>query len=238
MTLPARFVSRSAWGATARGATPASHPIGSTLGITAHWEGPGMGGFPHRLCARKVQTIQRFHKYTRGWADIAYNAVVCPHGYVFEGRGPNVKSAANGWEQVNDDWYAVCYLGGTGDPFTDAGRDGFRQAFEWLATEGNAGPKRNGHRDHKATTCPGDAIYAWVHSPDVNATPNREDWFDMATEQELRAIVREEVERGVDGILDTDINVQEPKGSPAFRGETLRSLLKELGRLARKGAVQ
>lgn len=158
-----KFVSRAAWGATARGATRATHPIGATKGITAHWEGPGMGGFPHSLCARKVRTIQRFHKVTRGWADIAYNAIVCPHGYVFEGRGPGVKSAANGWEQVNDDWYAVCYLGGVGDDFTEAGRQGFLDAFAWLTKKGAAGPKRNGHRDHKQTACPGDQIYRWVH---------------------------------------------------------------------------
>jgi len=165
-------VTRAEWGARSRGATRSSHPIGKTLGITAHWEGPHMGPFPHSECAGKVRSIERFHRDTRGWADIAYNALVCPHGFVFEGRGPGVKSAANGDTQTNEDWYAVCYLGGERDGFTDEGKQGYLDAFGWLAREGAAGPKRNGHRDHKATACPGDEIYRWVSAlPDGAGNP-------------------------------------------------------------------
>jgi hypothetical protein len=187
-----RFVSRAEWGSSGVGATPSSHPIGTVYGITAHWEGPGIGGFPHSRCARKVRAIERFHKVNRGWADIAYNAVVCPHGYVFEGRGPNVRSASNGTSSIggNDHWYGVCYLGGTGDPFTEAGKAGFLDAFDWLTRKGGAGPQRNGHRDHHATACPGDAIYRWVHSAAVHQTPTT-DWFDMATKQDLQDAIRE-----------------------------------------------
>jgi hypothetical protein len=121
-----------------------------------------MGSFSHSSCAGKVRGIQAFHKNSRGWADIAYNAVVCPHGYVFEGRGPGVTSAANGNTQTNGDWYAVCYLGGEGDGFTSEGKAGFVEAVQWLRSDGKAGPRVNGHRDHKATACPGDEIYAWL----------------------------------------------------------------------------
>lgn len=171
-----RFIPYAEWSHGApRVATPSSHPIGATKGITAHWEGPGMGGFAHDLCARKVRTIRRFHMATRGWADIAYNLIVCPHGYVFEGRGANTRSAANGYLSVNDDWYAVCYLGGKGDGFTAPGADGFLDAFDYLTREGNAGPLRNGHRDHKPTTCPGDEIYRWVHHIEEDDMPSPED---------------------------------------------------------------
>ena len=95
-----------------------------------------MGSFAHDKCAGKVRSIQGFHRDSRGWADIAYNAVVCPHGYVFEGRGVHTKSAANGSTQANDDWYAVCYLGGVGDPFTGEGKLGFIDAVQWLRREG------------------------------------------------------------------------------------------------------
>lgn len=178
-----RFVPYHEWSYySERGATKATHPIGSTLGVTFHYEGPKMGGFPHSKCAQKVRAIQRFHRITRGWADIAYNAVVCPHGVVFEGRGRGVMSAANGWYEVNQDWYAVCYLGGQGDPFTDAGKEGFIHARMWLV-EGGAGPRVNGHRDHKATACPGDPIYNWLNS--VNwASPNIEE-DDMPSPKDL-----------------------------------------------------
>ena len=165
-----RFVSREQWGATPRGATATTHPIGQTLGVTFHWGGPTMGAFDHSECAGKVRGIQRFHKETRGWADIAYNFLVCPHGYVFEGRGVGVKSAANGDTQSNDDWYAVCYLGGVNDGFTDEGKAGFTFAVQLLRRNG-AGPKVNGHRDHKATTCPGPLVYAWLQTADFSERP-------------------------------------------------------------------
>jgi len=169
MPTPSKFVSKEQWGSSSPDYPNASsHPIGDTDGITCHWEGPGMGGFPHRLCARKVRAIERFHVATRGWAGIAYNALVCPHGWVFEGRGVWTMSAANGNTYVNGRWYAVCYLSGKGDRFTAAAKVGFRAAFAWLATEGGAGPRRNGHRDHKPTECPGDVIYRWVHSTDFS----------------------------------------------------------------------
>lgn len=155
------FITRKEWGATDRGATRTSHPIGLTKGVTLHWEGPHMGWFAHDRCTEKVRTIQRFHKETRGWADIAYNAIVCPHGFVFIGRGRGVRSAANGFESVNDDWYAVCYLGGEGDGLTYLGKAGLKRAIRWLRN-GGAGPRVNGHRDHKPTACPGDTIYTWL----------------------------------------------------------------------------
>ena len=165
-----RFVSREQWGATSRGATPTTHPIGQTLGVTFHWEGPHMGAFDHSACAGKVRGIQTFHKVSRGWADIAYNFLVCPHGYLFEGRGVGVKSAANGDTQPNDDWYAVCYLGGENDGFTEEGKAGFTFAVQLLRKAG-AGPKVNGHRDHKATSCPGPLVYAWLQAADFSEQP-------------------------------------------------------------------
>jgi hypothetical protein len=144
-----------------------------------------MGPFAHSKCADKVRVIQRFHIVTRGWADIAYNAVVCPHGSVFEGRGLHTTSAANGDTVPNDTHYAVCYLGGENDPFTDAGKQGFHDAVQWLRTEGDAGPEVNGHRDHKSTACPGDAIYAWLRSHNFNL---EDDMFSEEDRKDLKEL--------------------------------------------------
>jgi hypothetical protein len=166
-----RFISKEAWGANpSKEATEDSHPIGSTLGVTLHWEGPHMGPFDHSQCAGKVRGIERFHEYGRGWGDVAYNLLVCPHGYVFEGRGVGVTSAANGDTQSNADWYAVCYLGGENDGFTEEGKAAFTFAVQLLRRNG-AGPKVNGHRDHKATTCPGPLVYAWLQTADFSEKP-------------------------------------------------------------------
>ncbi|HEY9352388.1 MAG TPA: endonuclease/exonuclease/phosphatase family protein [Nocardioides sp.] len=172
MAKPSKFVTKEAWGSTlGRQATPRTHPIGQTYGVTLHWEGPHMGSFPHSACDDKVRGIERYHEVNRGWADLAYNAVVCPHGYVFEGRGVNTQSAANGNSDDNDDWYALCYLGGEGDPFTDAAKIAFIEAVQWLRSDGNAGSRVNGHRDHKSTECPGGTIYRWLQSANFSADP-------------------------------------------------------------------
>lgn len=215
----ASIVTPEQWGSnTSRRATPRTHPIGATRGITAHWEGPRMGDFPHSSCPRKVRTIERFHEMTRGWADLAYNAMVCPHGVIYEGRGPGVRSAANGNSADNDDWYAVCYLGGQGDGFTEAGKRGFLDSFDWLTREGNAGPARNGHRDHKATACPGDEIYRWVHSDAARSTPTRRDWFDMATSADLADVVKDALG---EALRNTRFTVRTSKGERLWRLEDL-----------------
>lgn len=152
-----KLITRAQWGARA----PRARPAEDFTGATAHWEGPHMGTFPHASCPAKVRGIQAFHMDARGWSDIAYNAVVCPHGYVFEGRGQGVRSAANGTDVGNDADGAVCYLGGEGDPFTPEGAAAMADALHWLSPGG----QRHAHRDWKPTTCPGDTIAAWVHSP-------------------------------------------------------------------------
>lgn len=169
-----KFVSSHAWGANpSKDATADSHPIGATKGVTLHWVGPGVGPFEHGACAGKIQGIERHHEYGNGWGDIAYNLLVCPHGYVFEGRGANARSAANGGTQSNDDWYAVCYLGGEGDGFTRAGRRGVVDAVKYLRERGDAGRAVNGHRDHKGTACPGDQVYRWLQNAKFDALDSR-----------------------------------------------------------------
>jgi hypothetical protein len=159
-------ITRDAWGSTGQRPTNSTHPIGATRGITVHRVDTSDAGLDHARCARRVRVLERFDEVNRGLAGIAYNALVCPHGSVFEGRGPGVRSAANGYGTGDDDWYAVCYLGGAGDELTEEGRQGLLAAFAWLTVEGDAGPERNGHRDLRPTACPGEEVYAWVQSLD------------------------------------------------------------------------
>lgn len=155
---PVGFVSRAEWKAR----TPTSTTALSTArGNTLHWEGPHMGPFPHESCATKVRGIQAFHMDSRGWADIAYSSVVCPHGYIFEGRWYNRRTAANGTNQGNDVSYAHCYLSGTGDPFDIDAKKGLRRVFEYFENRGS-GTSRWAHRDWRLTECPGDAQTTWL----------------------------------------------------------------------------
>lgn len=156
-----KLVTRAEWGATSTKLTDLKAGL-----VTVHWEGPdlfapGADTWDHSKCAGVVKGFQRYHMQTNGWVDIAYNAVVCPHGYVFEGRGKGKRSAANGDYDSNSASYAVCFMGGKGDAFTAAAKNAINDAAEWLV-----GPQAGWrvHRDWVETECPGDEIAAWVRA--------------------------------------------------------------------------
>jgi len=158
-----KMYTRAEWGAR----PPRSRtPFTPTFGSTTHWEGPHMGTFPHAACAPKVRGIQAFHMDDpdRRWSDIAYTAITCPHGFAFQGRWIGVRTAANGTNVGNASAYAVCYMSGEQDPFTEAARTAQRAVLDYLDRNGGAGPSRNCHRDWKQTACPGDVICAWVRA--------------------------------------------------------------------------
>lgn len=156
-----QLVSRAEWGARRPDYITKFTP---SFGTTAHWEGPSLPDFEHSACASYVRGIQNFHMDARGWSDIAYTAVVCPHGYVFEGRWLGKRTGANGTNLGNGTAYAVCYLGGVGDEFTSLGDRAMHDTMIHLRRQGGAGAQVNGHRDWKATACPGDEIYRRVTS--------------------------------------------------------------------------
>lgn len=139
---------------------------GASLNVdvaTAHWGGDSPGALDHDECAGIWRSWQRQHMDTDqlaagGANDIAYNAGVCQHGYVFEGRGPGKRSAANGSNEGNGSSYAIVYIGGTPAPFTGEAKIAFNEAAEWLGASLDFG-----HRDWVGTGCPGDEIYQWVH---------------------------------------------------------------------------
>ncbi|MGA5486709.1 peptidoglycan-binding protein [Streptomyces pseudogriseolus] len=164
-----RLVTRAAWGAR-----PSRYElayIASTGGVKIHYEGTYVpkslaAADAHATCAGRMRDLQASHLANRqeDYSDIAYNAVVCPHGYVYEGRGPHRKTGANGNSTLNSRDYAVCaMLGNSGLVVPpDAMLDGLVDAITWLRNKGAAGTRVAGHRDGFATACPGDRLYEWV----------------------------------------------------------------------------
>lgn len=166
--MPTPFHSRSDWGAR-----PARYETHRYLGEdTAHYGGPSPWGSnvdrssaarfyataDHNRCATIWRAYQAFHLDSRGWADIAYSSGVCPHGHRYEGRGPDVRTAAQGTTAGNNASHATCYIAGAGDPLTDQAKAAFADESRRLRG------LRKGHRDWKSTACPGDPLYRWVHS--------------------------------------------------------------------------
>lgn len=153
------YVRRAQWGARApSGRYP---KLSGSPMVTFHWEGPTMGGFSHDTCDDKVRTIQNYHMDRQQWLDIAYSAIGCPHGYLYEGRGYWNRTAANGTNTGNSASYAICYLGGVGDPFTDAAKRAFLDGLKLFRANAGASNETRCHRDWLSTQCPGTDIVNW-----------------------------------------------------------------------------
>lgn len=147
--------------------------------------------------AAGMRSIQAYHMDTKGWRDIAYSFVVDVDGTVYEGRGAGV--AGGHTEGDNSSSHAICVMGNYENvhPTTAAlasvvalARHG-RDRRWWVPTLG-------GHRDAPGATtaCPGRHLYARL--PDIRSAvavtePPQED--DMPTLDEIRKVVREELER-------------------------------------------
>lgn len=159
-TYPTNFVTRAQWGA--KPPTSRSTNINpESGGVAWHYEGPKMGTWPHDQCAGKVRQIQAFHMGPqRGWVDIAYTAVVCPHGYIFEARGTGIRTAAQGTNTGNQTYYAVCGLLGEGDALTAQMIEAYKRATNWLRSQGRAATRVKPHRFFHSTGCPGALVIA------------------------------------------------------------------------------
>jgi hypothetical protein len=159
------LVTRAEWGAR----RPKNRLTAQLTGAsTGHWNGPtvvvgGRPDFGHEHCASLVRGIQNFHMDSRGWSDIAYNFVICPHGYTFEGRGLNVINGANGTNAANRSSHAIMWMAGGGNAFSDSEKLEFRQCVKYVDENTLAPDAAVGHRDHKSTECPGNERYGWIH---------------------------------------------------------------------------
>jgi hypothetical protein len=164
-----RLVTRAQWGAK-----PSRYSlvyIAKTKGVKVHYEGTAVPASlakseNHSQCDDRVRAIQQSHlnNRTENYSDIAYNYAVCPHGYVYEGRGLHRQTGANGNQTLNKGHYSVlALLGNSGlTTPTDAMLGGIRDAIELLRSKGGAGSEIKGHKDGYATQCPGSKLYAWV----------------------------------------------------------------------------
>ncbi|MBC8371929.1 MAG: N-acetylmuramoyl-L-alanine amidase [Planctomycetes bacterium] len=128
-------------------------------------------------CAANVKASQIYHMATRGWCDIGYNYLICPHGDVFEGRGggDDVRGAHDG---SNCGSMGVAMMGYFHAPHNQLLNNAMQDAFIALAAykceqqqidalgnswyAGYADIQQNifGHRDVSSTACPGDLAYA------------------------------------------------------------------------------
>lgn len=163
---------RAQW--RARPARTGGNPVtNGPQGVAVHYNGPKMGIRPTDPCRcdASVRQIQSFHMDTRGWTDIAYDVVACPHGNTYQGRiGTSNGTGANGTREANRGFMAVMALIGDGESVSPGLLSAIRSGIR-LCRQAGAGKRITGHRDHQSTACPGDPLYKLVQNGALEPTP-------------------------------------------------------------------
>lgn len=164
-------------------------------GWVQHWAGvyidPTLPDY-----SEDIRGEQAYHMSKPGVNDILYNFLVCPNGQIFEGRGWDYKSGANGNSFWNAHGLAVQYHGGPSadgskeTPLTPEGR----RALEWLYAEARSRyPQLTDIKAHSEvrdspTACPGDVLRAFLTTLGETDMPlNIEDknWLRLTIAEEI-----------------------------------------------------
>jgi hypothetical protein len=155
---------RSDWGAAAPLYINAV-AITSRTEYFTHYDGGvnvGLFGKDHARCLERVKAIQTFHMKERGWSDIGYNALVCVHGRLIQGRGRDRVGAH--CTNHNTSGIGVQFMVGGTEKITDVMKARMRKFYDQSCSAAGTTLAKKGHRDGMSTDCPGDYAYAWVQA--------------------------------------------------------------------------
>lgn len=131
-------------------------------GLVVHYDGnnQGLAGKPHSACVQYWKDTRRFHMGPkRGWRDIGYSFGVCPHGFVFEGRGWRYIQAAQ--PGGNATWTSVTFMTGDAEPPTASAISAFRDLRDYLRQKGLSAAISK-HKVFISTDCPGPILSKMV----------------------------------------------------------------------------
>lgn len=171
-------LTRSEW--RARGAS-GKFAIAPAAGLVLHHSAglnrPQQAGeLEESRAARMAREVQAFHMDRNGWSDIGYHLLLSRGGVLLEGRrgsweamqaGKVVRGAHSGVDRINRTHWGLCVEGTLSDrdDITPAQWEALLAACAWLCGKGGFAPAAiSGHRDHKATQCPG---ILWSLLPEV-----------------------------------------------------------------------
>jgi len=151
---------RAAWGAEPL--KPNHDPMDGIHRITLHHTAE-IAGMATRPSAELVKGIQDFHRNKRGWADIGYHWVIGTDGNLYEGRALDAQGAHAGAGH-NGHNLGISVIGDFTKVLPSARQLRTTGLFlrAQLRTYDIPIEHLYGHRDFKATACPGDRLYAWL----------------------------------------------------------------------------
>lgn len=192
------YLPRSAWTSTSPGGS--TMQVAEVVGCAVHWPAdPGAFGLqPAHNIARVLAAYRAFHVGpSRNYSDIAYQVAFDQNGRVWELRGINRRSGANGGTQVNRTWGAALFLVGPGEEPSPSLLAAWRhwRNTRWLARYPRAAAVR-GHQDVRpggGTACPGSIVQRLIDAGTLTTAP-------PATEEEdtLSALAEGRIEDYLD----------------------------------------
>jgi len=185
--MPIKWVTRKELGWPPSGARVAN----PRSGVALHYDGSNrnLANKNHRECVAYWKWCRGFHMKTRGWADIGYSFGVCPHGFVFEGRGWNREQAAQ--PGGNTTYYSITLMCGPSDRIPQVQIDTVNLLIGLMKSKG-VSTVIKGHSNFYNTSCPGDKIRSLMRNGVFKAVTEGDD--DLAySEKQLTEIVRRAV---------------------------------------------
>ncbi|KAJ8317122.1 hypothetical protein KUTeg_005026 [Tegillarca granosa] len=167
-----KVISRDSWGAR----RPSSIlPISTPVPLFFIHHTAGHTCFETNQCIQALKGIQNYHIDSRGYNDIGYSFLIGQDGNVYEGRGWNSQGAHT--KNHNDHSFAASFMGNFMSHLpVQKALDAAQALIECGVAKGyiEGDYSLYGHRDVKATSCPGDSLYnhirAWPHYNTVPPT--------------------------------------------------------------------
>lgn len=150
-------------------------PLLNPAGLIEHWV--GSGGMPAAPSFAQSQQLMKGLQqqalagvHGDHYIDFEYNWAYDPCGRIFEGRGWDRCSGANGTTDSNAHYYAVVYLAGPGVPLTPSARTASLQICQEAARRHASIQTVGPHRGVPgvSTACPGDEVAAACPSWQAN----------------------------------------------------------------------
>lgn len=136
------------------------HPFNLTTAVIIHYTAASTTPESESTVAAYLRRIQRDYAANRGYS-IGYNWCVDRHGRVWELRGDDYKCAANGNTTTNNDPAILCLVDAA-DPANEPMTAAIQDIVTHCEKQAGRSLTVKGHRDVRATSCPGDGLYGQV----------------------------------------------------------------------------
>lgn len=162
------YYSRSSWTNVRKGGTTLAGTGRTMTEIYIHYPGqPGTIGIESfQATKNRLEGYRKQHKNANGWADFAYNLVVDQKGNIWEGRGIDKQSGANGGTRSNRSGQAILVLVGNNEAPSSLCVRGIQEAIRMIRKQHPSAKRIKGHQQSPdaSTACPGVHLMKLVKS--------------------------------------------------------------------------